>query len=469
MVWHLKAILHTRASNESTVPNNIATNIITGNSSLTNATDENDWVDLEFDLSAFSGQTITIFMQYTTDQAVNEYGIAVDDIKVIYGDDVLFSDGAEGSSQVSLNGFSIISDSRPGKAMSYMLQLRSFNSLDRGLERRGYVPGVLVWLHNSNYSNNRVSEHEGAGQIAVVDADQTLIGTSSSSVQVRDATFSLYEQSAYHGDTLLDNVSTFDDSLDYSAPSQPESGLILQKLGISLEVIEQSEDSSTAKIVLRRSTEDEPLITPLDVQLTDFKDFNIVTFTSTATGGAGNYQYLWDFGDNSEQSTELSPIHTFESAGVFEVTLTVTDSDNTSISKTLPIDVELAHLDVDFLVSREGLAASFGAALTHSRDLKSIIWDFGDDSAGDGLSPNHVYQQAGEYIVSLTVIDSADLQERIEKLVEVFLPPTADFTLSKTALNVAFSDITSGSEGVLSYKWDFGDGTESTEASPSHK
>ena len=46
-----------------------------------------------------------------------------------------------------------------------------------------------------------------------------------------------------------------------------------------------------------------------------------VTFTNTSTGGAS---YSWNFGDGGT-STEANPTHVYTSAGVYNVTLTVTN------------------------------------------------------------------------------------------------------------------------------------------------
>jgi PKD repeat protein len=50
-------------------------------------------------------------------------------------------------------------------------------------------------------------------------------------------------------------------------------------------------------------------------------NFNVVTFTNSSTNATS---YTWDFGDN-ETSTEANPVHTYEDAGTYEVTLTATN------------------------------------------------------------------------------------------------------------------------------------------------
>src|SRR5215217_1003937 len=63
-------------------------------------------------------------------------------------------------------------------------------------------------------------------------------------------------------------------------------------------------------------------------------------FQSNPTGGTEPYTYLWDFGDGSEGSDEQSVAHTFEEAGIYNVTLAATDTDNQNASDSIEINVE---------------------------------------------------------------------------------------------------------------------------------
>src|SRR5215216_4755305 len=63
-------------------------------------------------------------------------------------------------------------------------------------------------------------------------------------------------------------------------------------------------------------------------------------FQANLTGGTEPYTYLWDFGDGSEGSDEQSVAHTFEEAGIYNVTLAATDTDNQNASDSIEINVE---------------------------------------------------------------------------------------------------------------------------------
>src|SRR5215210_979288 len=79
---------------------------------------------------------------------------------------------------------------------------------------------------------------------------------------------------------------------------------------------------------------------------TEDADFAPATFEFEAniTGGTEPYTYIWNFSDDSEQSTEQTVSHTFEEAGTYNVALTVTDTDNQNAPDRIEIDVEAAPL-----------------------------------------------------------------------------------------------------------------------------
>ncbi len=61
-----------------------------------------------------------------------------------------------------------------------------------------------------------------------------------------------------------------------------------------------------------------------------------VSFTASASGGTGPYAYHWDFGDGATSSLQ-NPSHTYQVAGTYAVTLTVTDSGGQTATKTITV------------------------------------------------------------------------------------------------------------------------------------
>jgi PKD repeat protein len=109
-------------------------------------------------------------------------------------------------------------------------------------------------------------------------------------------------------------------------------------------------------------------------------------------------------------------------------------------------------------------------ALTYS-------WNFGDSTSSTQGSPSHMYQAAGTYTARLTVTDAGGLTATTTVSINANAPgnrpPTVSVNPSATSVQegtaVTFNTTASDPDGsVVSYSWDFGDGTTSNVASPSH-
>ena len=452
---------HTKATNQY---HNV-TNFITGASKdIAGAEGALGWVDLNFDLSAYAGQSVTIEVTYVTDPAVGGYGLVVDDIALNNGAD-FYNDGAETDGQVTLNGFLRVGSTKPGKPQNYWVQLRSSNGQDEGLAKTVYTPGVLVWFADEAYSDNKVEEHPGHGFLGVVDADQNPVMRNgviaSSTLQVIDAAFGLYAQKNYSGDSHLSPTAKFDDSLDYSLPEQPQSGLVLPVNGLSIEVKAQASDSSTATVEISKASAELVANFNFDV------DYQTVTFTDSTVGGDKNYSYLWDFGDGSAASTDKAPTHSYAQSGVYDVTLTVTDGEATVHSKTKQVSIADA-LQVEVMTAVDGATVSVSSNIAGGVADYSYAWNFGDGTTSAEATGQHTYANTGDYTITLVVTSADKQQVESTKSVSVVAPMNASFNSSADGLKASFTSSVSGGDGSYSYAWNFGDGSSSTSASPSH-
>lgn len=122
--------------------------------------------------------------------------------------------------------------------------------------------------------------------------------------------------------------------------------------------------------------------------------------------------YLWEFGDGNT-STEVNPIHEYESPGTYSVTLNAITDDGTVVDLTKPDYVNVVF-DADFYaIPTAGivpLAVKFTSVIPP--DLKNVetMWQFGDGTTSDERHPLHTYEVPGAYDVSLRV--TADAVEK---------------------------------------------------------
>jgi gliding motility-associated-like protein len=60
--------------------------------------------------------------------------------------------------------------------------------------------------------------------------------------------------------------------------------------------------------------------------------------------------------------------------------------------------------------------------------IDSVIWDFGDETTSTDLETSHIYQNTGDYTVTLTKIVNGETRDPIEKLVTIYETPTISTT-----------------------------------------
>lgn len=450
---------HTQANNS--VHSGVS-HYITGKSAdKAGATADLGWVDLTFGLSLFSNQTVTIEIEYKTDESLGGYGFAVDDIEISDNNTPTYSNGAETAATVNLDGFSRITDQSEGSPRYYYVQLRNHTLTDSGLEDLDYEPGVLLWYRDEGIDDNNVSQHPGDVFIGVVDADQNLIMRNNSprntQVQLRDATFSLYWQSITTSDTAITNNPVFNDKDDYSSPGQPESGINLPILGLNMEVKSQANDSSTASVLFTKNDTNSIIKSQngLTVDLT--VDDEELTSSSTFT---------WQLGDGTELTG--NPInHTYNNAGDYNVEVSYTTSEG---EKELSLQVSVAEpIEGSINLSSDNAELTFSASLSGGSGDYIYRWNFGDNT---GVSTNssgtYTYNNAGRYTVILTVSDETGESYQFSESIDIDNPLIASFSSSITNLVANFSSDVTGGTRPYSYLWDFGDSQTSTQSDPSH-
>jgi len=206
-----------------------------------------------------------------------------------------------------------------------------------------------------------------------------------------------------------------------------------------------------------------------------------VTFTPTASDPDGTITtYAWDFGD-STTSTEQSPTHTYNAAGVYTAKVTVTDNAGAKATAEIGITVT-PNQSPTVTVSATPtsgiapLSVTFTATASDpDGTIASYAWDFGDQTTSTEQNPTHTYQVTGTYTAKVTVTDNAGATATAEIGITVTpnQPPTVAVTAKPTGggapLTVNFTATAQDPDGAIAgYAWEFGDNSTSTEQNPTH-
>ncbi|MDH3768536.1 MAG: PKD domain-containing protein, partial [Gammaproteobacteria bacterium] len=194
--------------------------------------------------------------------------------------------------------------------------------------------------------------------------------------------------------------------------------------------------------------------------------------------------YDWDFGDGGT-GTGVSPSYAYGAEGSFTVTLTVTDNDglsnSASTTATISAQPQPPVADPNGPYSGQvGDNIAFDGSGSSDPDgsIVTYDWDFGDGGTGAGVAPMHTYSVDGVFTVTLTVTDNDGLSSSNTTSATITpavgnIPPTADANGPYNGTErrpVQFSSAGSmDSDGtIVAYLWDFGDGSTSTDANPTH-
>lgn len=193
--------------------------------------------------------------------------------------------------------------------------------------------------------------------------------------------------------------------------------------------------------------------------------FNIndsIAFTDLSTSPTGSVTgWNWDFGDGTF-STQQNPYHTFNSAGTFQVRLTI----NAGCQKDTVIAVtikEIPAVNFAYNLSCANSETPFNDLTTAvGVNILSWTWNFNDGSPLDiTQNPSHVFTTGGLYNVSLTATTTEACSSTTTLPVNVKATPVTAFNATRTCFGdtVSFQNITTINDGTaISYLWDLGSG-----------
>jgi gliding motility-associated-like protein len=206
-------------------------------------------------------------------------------------------------------------------------------------------------------------------------------------------------------------------------------------------------------------------------------DTVLITDKST-TNSNSIKDYLWDFGDGKTYSVK-DPKHAYANAGNYTVTLLVIDDKGCKSTHRETFFYNITELPkINFTTDKtincgKPLSVKFNSTVS-SKNVKSYFWEFGDGKTSTNSSPTHNYDSIGKFNVKFTVVDSNGCKNTISKenIVEnLELKSSFEDISSRLCDNesISFKNLSTPKRSDIRYRWEFGDGTTSTQSEPTKK
>lgn len=195
------------------------------------------------------------------------------------------------------------------------------------------------------------------------------------------------------------------------------------------------------------------------------------------TRGASKFTYTFEPGVVVQSNTFLPETrpYTFTKPGTYVVNLLAENGCSTASAEvTVVVDPQpTVAFTAANITGCQGLSVKFTNTTT---DAVSYTWNFGDGQTSNEVNPTHIYNSPpGLYTVSLTAVNAQGCTTTfaIPNYIRVVPPPTADFNVAPASIisipDYTFKFTDASTNGAQTYKWSFGDGSESNSKDPTHK
>jgi hypothetical protein len=154
---------------------------------------------------------------------------------------------------------------------------------------------------------------------------------------------------------------------------------------------------------------------------------------STAAPGSSLVAFDWVFGDGTESSgVEVAVV--YESPGIYDVVLTVRDSNGLGAQATQRVEISAAPATPTpepprAVIGAPAQAQVAQAVLFDGRGSTAPVpivryrWTFGDGTTEDGARVSHIYGTPGAYSVTLVILDAEGREGTANATIEIVQAP----------------------------------------------
>jgi len=178
---------------------------------------------------------------------------------------------------------------------------------------------------------------------------------------------------------------------------------------------------------------------------------------------AGIDSWLWEI--DGQFFTEQNPEFVFDSAGIYEVSLTINASNLCVVSTAQNVEI-FDPPTAQFTFSNPCVNEFITFTDNSKSDDEIVAWEWDFDSIAQAFSEEVEFKfpQSGEYQVSLIVTTQSGCVDTVSQSIEVFDFPSSSFIASPTTGgSPLLVEFTNTSSGAINYLWQFDDSGQSSD------
>ena len=209
---------------------------------------------------------------------------------------------------------------------------------------------------------------------------------------------------------------------------------------------------------------------------------NKIHFANMSSHFEAHDSIWWSFGDGT-YSTDGSPVHTYATAGTYNVCIRIKKYNPTSGASCVKelckqvVVLNECRLEAAFTFEADATNKNkfyFKNTSTPATAVVNILWSFGDGATSTSQNPDHIYAHTGVYNVCLRISGSTTCYRELCKTIEIKEPEIncndiSKFTLTRSTVNcLEFKFAPVNQNPNWKYIWSFGDGTGTIEMNKSH-
>ncbi|MCI4319258.1 MAG: PKD domain-containing protein [Thermoplasmata archaeon] len=203
-----------------------------------------------------------------------------------------------------------------------------------------------------------------------------------------------------------------------------------------------------------------------------------VNVTASEAGGLAPFTYAWDLGNGQVVDNATAGV-VYTTAGMYFPSATVMDANGASAVAHFSVDV-IIPLELTALASPVNgtapLSVQFSSIATGGTAPYTYSWSSGVGSPSSLASPTFVYPAAGVFVATVTVTDTVGASQDHSFTIHVIAPTVVPLSVVATAstvsgpapLSVWFASNVAGGFAPYTLRWNFGDGTLSTQPTVQH-